>query len=164
MKAFSSAYILQIFANKFLKNKILHYHYHHHHHHYFTDFNLQPSRKLKKCAVSVSSLSLGCQPQFLMLRPIAHFTTSENLIIIGKFARWTSSGRRKDSLLDLGLKKWKISMFISVGFSPISVSSLNLKWFGYDTNSTHYMQIPQAYVHNYIHSWKKVKQSLYITA
>ena len=42
-----------------------------------------------------------------MLRPIAGFPASENLVIVGKFARWASSRRREDIPLELGFKKWK---------------------------------------------------------
>lgn len=41
-----------------------------------------------------------------MPHPIAGFPTRENVINIGRFALWTSSGR---VLLDLGLTKWQIS-------------------------------------------------------
>lgn len=88
--------------------------------------NKKTKAKKKKNSDSVSSLLLGCRPQFLMLHPIAGFLSSENLIIIGIFARWVTSGTREDIPLDVSLKKWKISIFISVGFSPISESSLNL--------------------------------------
>jgi len=68
---------------------------------------------------------MGIRLQFLQLHPTAGSPSSENLIVLGKFARWAGSGR-KEIHLNWGLMKWKISVFISVGFSPISVSSLNL--------------------------------------
>lgn len=54
---------------------------------------------------------MGIRLQFLQLHPTAGSPSSENLIVLGKFARWAGSGR-KEIHLNWGLMKWKISAFI----------------------------------------------------